>query len=387
MIPFLIWRVLRSLVVIFIAALVLHTVLLIYLPDRLLIPGRVVFNSATGQYEEAKGFDRPPWPLGFFAWLFTPDDSAAPSNATDTGGDPNDPTRIITTPKPQGIDVWIGGWHIKGSGALTGDFGISTVTAQGLTVREAIGQRFGNTFWLVLAAFVPTLLIAIPLGVFAASRYRSLVDHTITLGSFLGFSMPPFWLGLVLILTFAVVAKSVHDMNHWAWLPYFPPGNAVGAADEDSWTSRLYHLVLPAATLAIAEIAVLSRQVRSAMLEVMHEDYVRTAWAKGLPPRRVLFRHAFRNALIPVITSIALTLPTLIAGTIVIENVFGYPGLGQLFFLAVGGSLKVVQIQFPHAIDYNTVMTLMLMMVAFSVLSSLVADILYMTLSPRLARR
>jgi peptide/nickel transport system permease protein len=199
--------------------------------------------------------------------------------------------------------------------------------------------------------------------------------------------MPPFWLGLVLVLAFAVVAKSLHDLNHWAWLPYFPPGNAVGAGDEDSWTSRLYHLFLPAATLAIGEIAVLSRQVRSAMLEVLHEDYVRTAWAKGLPRRRVLFRHAFRNALIPVITSIALTLPALMAGTIVIENVFGYPGLGQLFFLAVGGSLKVVQVQFPHAIDYNTVLTLMLLMVIFSVVSSLVADLLYTALTPRLARR
>jgi peptide/nickel transport system permease protein len=371
MVAYIIRRMLQSIGAIIIASLVLHTVILVYLPDRfmqdMIRSGRIIGAGDAGE----EGHQRPPWPMEYLLWLF----------------DPNDTTMVNRdfVEVPKGIDWTIGSLRIRGSGALTGDFGFSGV-GQGATVSEVISTRWGNTLALVLAALIPTLLIAVPLGIIAAARQRSKLDHTLTLASFVGLSMPPYWLGLMLILFLAVIAKNLHDTNGWSWLPYLPPGDVRAAGGEDTLLDHLYHLVLPASTLAFAQIAGISRHVRFAMLEVMRKDYVRTAWAKGLPERRVLFRHAFRNAIIPVITTITLALPALVSGTVVIETVFGYAGMGQLFFKAMGGQLASSRL-IAGTVDYELVMTLMLIMVVVVVLSNLLADILYVIFNPRMNTR
>ena len=359
MVQFILRRTLQSLLTIIIASMVLHQVIMIFLPEKFM-RDRGGFG-----FGDPSHFEHGPWPIPYLQWLF----------------DPNNITRVDENFQevPKGIDFSIGNLRIRGSGALTGDFGGSE--REGLTVGDTIGSRWGNTFWLVVAALIPTLLIALPLGVIAAARQNSKLDHAITLFSFGGLSLPPYWLGLMLVLFMAVIAKSLHDSG-WTWLPYLPPGNVEAAGETGNVTSRLYHIVLPAATLAIGQIAAISRHVRFAMLEVLKKDYVRTAWAKGLPPRKVFFRHAFRNAMIPVITTVALALPTLVAGTIVVETVFGYSGMGQLFFQAMGGQFGR-QILLPGSMDSPVVLVLMLMMVIIVVLSNLLADILYMIFNPR----
>jgi peptide/nickel transport system permease protein len=191
-------------------------------------------------------------------------------------------------------------------------------------------------------------------------------------------------LGLLLIVFFAVIAKQLHDMNGWGWLPYFPSGGVATVGQEGDWLNRLYHLVLPVMALAFGQIAFVSRYVRFSMLEVLRKDYIRTALAKGLPWSRVVFRHALRNAIVPVITTIALTLPTLVAGTIVIETVFGYAGMGQLFFQAMGGTLATDRITLPGVVDYELALILLLLMVTIVVLCNLLADVLYAIFNPRL---
>jgi peptide/nickel transport system permease protein len=336
----------------------------VIIPDRL---NERVWRQINGQ--EQAVITKAVWPIGFFLWLFDPGDTTTINSDFDV--------------VPKGIDWTLGDWHIKGSGALTGDFGDALTIGQGLPVTQAIGSRIGNTALLVLFALVPTILIALPFGVFSAARANSRVDNALTLGTFTGLSLPPYWLGLMLILFLAVIAKNLHD-HGWSWLPYLPPGSATAAGEEGDMPDRLYHVLLPAATLAIGQIAVLSRHVRFAMLEVLKKDYVRTAWAKGLPLRRVLFRHAFRNALIPAVTSIVITLPALVSGTVVVETVFGYSGIGQLFFKAMGGELGG-KIQIPTFTDYNIVMVLMLLMVVIVVFANFIADVLYVLLNPRMS--
>lgn len=367
MLTFITRRAVESVIVIFIAALTLHTVIMVYLPDRF-YREQMAKGYATGDVQAPQA-SRPQWPAEFFLWLFDP------NKTTIVNGD------FQTV--PTGIDVTIGTLHIQGSGALTGDFGKSIFLGNGETVSSLISTRWLNTLLLVAAALIPTVLIAVPLGVFAASRKNSRLDRALTAGSFVGLSVPPYWFGLMLILFLAVVAKNQHD-HGWSWMPYLPPGNVVTAGQENSITSRLYHLILPAAALALSQLAIIARQVRAAMLDVLGKDYVRTALAKGLPRRRVLFRHALRNALIPVITTVTLALPALVSGTIVIESVFGYQGMGELFFTSMGGSMRYGAFQTAGTVDYSMVMVLMLLMVAIVVLSNFLADVMYVILNPRI---
>lgn len=217
-------------------------------------------------------------------------------------------------------------------------------------VLTSIAERITTTGRLALAAMAIALLLSFPLGIIAALRQRSPVDGLISIVSLLGQSVPSFWLGIMLILLFS--------RN----LRIFP------SSGSDTWR----HLVLPAVTLALPLIGVLTRLVRSGLLEVMHEDYVRTARAKGLSSRVVLTRHALRNMLIPVVTVVGLQLGNLLGGTVIVETVFGWPGIGRLLVDAIF-----------HR-DYPLIQAAILLITACFILINLLVDLSYVYLDPRI---
>jgi peptide/nickel transport system permease protein len=248
------------------------------------------------------------------------------------------------------------------TGLLHGDLGRSLTDGQ--PVLDHILERLPNTLELTLTAVVLAVLIAIPLGVAGALRRGSAIDHVTTGLSVTGVAVPTFWLGLLMILVFSV---SFH-----AWgLPWLPSGGAFDPADEGSVAGRLLHLVMPATVLAFGYLAVWSRYTRSSMLEVLAQDYVRTALAKGMSPRRMVYVHALRNAVAPLITLIGLELPTLVGGAAVVEIVFGWPGIGQL----------ALERALDH--DYTTLMGLATFTGIAVIAGNLLADVLYAVVDPR----
>jgi peptide/nickel transport system permease protein len=246
----------------------------------------------------------------------------------------------------------------------TGDLGASFVSKQ--PVIEEIKARLPNTILLMGTAFILTLLIAIPLGVFTALRQYSLFDHVTTTLAFAGQSLPVFWFGLLLIIIFSVVLKKPDGS------PLLPGSGMATLGAEFSLVDRIEHLILPVTMLAVIDIAAYMRYVRSAMLEVINQDYIRTARGKGLPENRVIYEHALRNALIPVVTLIALNLPILVGGAVFTETIFSWPGMGRLF---VDAALKT---------DYPVVMAVMMLISAIVILSNLAADLVYAYLDPRI---
>lgn len=328
------------------------------------------------------------WPLNFFLWLFNPNPPTQASTQGAVLDDAGTARPTGTEGPPNGIDIRIGDLHLAGAGALTGNFGKSQVVGRGQKVSDMLGQRWSNTVILVVLALITAFAVAIPVGIIAALRYRSPVDHTLTFFfSFLGFSLPPFSLGVILIMLFAVIPYLLHLNLNWDWMPYLPSGDIARTNHENDFFDRLQHLVLPVATLAIPQIAWLSRHVRFSMLEILKLDYIRTAWAKGLPMRRVVLKHALRNALIPLITSAGLMIPVLIAGTVIVESVFAYPGLGQVFFQALGGSLPQMSDAEPGSIgrmDYALTLALMFFLIMVVAVSNMLVDMLYTVADPRI---
>jgi peptide/nickel transport system permease protein len=231
---------------------------------------------------------------------------------------------------------------------LQGDFGRSAVTKR--PVAEEIASRVGPTAELAVAAFVVSILVGLPAGVVSATSRYSIWDTLATLVSLIGVSMPVFWLGLMLMLLFSVTL---------GWLPSSGAGTPA-------------QLVLPAIALGSASTAIIARQTRSGMLEVLGQDYVRTARAKGLTERVVLLRHALKNALIPTITVAGLQVGYLMGGAVLAETVFARPGLGRLLVDSIARrDIPVVQT------------TIMLLSVTF-VLVNLIVDLLYVKLDPRI---
>ena len=250
-------------------------------------------------------------------------------------------------------------------GILRGDFGFSFRTRQPVLVE--IGQRLPNTIYLMSITMLVALMIAIPIGIISALRQYSSFDITVTTFSFAGQAIPEFWLGLILILIFYAWLK-----NPFTGDPLLPAGgihsiNIAGFHLGD----RIIHLILPVATGALGWIAWYSRFLRSSMLEVIHKDYLRTARAKGLPNRMVLYKHALRNALIPIVTMLALDLPTIFGGAVFVEILFSWPGMGRLYYTAA------------QQRDYPVLMAILIIGAAFIILSNLLADLLYGFLDPR----
>ncbi len=247
-------------------------------------------------------------------------------------------------------------------GILRGDFGFSYRTRK--PVLDEIGQRFPNTIYLMSITMGLALLIAIPIGILSAVKQYSVFDFIATTFSFAGQAIPEFWLGLLLIIIFYVWLR-----NPFTGEPLLPPGQMSG--DNPSVMDSISHLILPVLTGALGWVAWYSRFIRSSMLEILPLDYLRTARAKGASERLVVYKHALRNALIPIVTLVALDLPYIFTGAVLIETIFAWPGMGRLYY------------QSAVERDYPLLMAVLIIGAAFIILSNLLADVLYAMLDPR----
>ncbi len=255
----------------------------------------------------------------------------------------------LDRPVPERYLTWL-------SGFVRGNLGVSLLSNE--PVMDRIADRLPNTLALSGAALGVSLVLGIPLGILQAIRRNSWLDHLLSLFSAFGLAVPVFWLGIVLILFFAVTLRIL-------------PSAGVTTIGVDGLTDRLAHLVLPTFTLATATLPTVVRFMRSAMIEVLHEDYLRTAHAKGLAPRFVLSHHALQNALIPVVSAVGTLVPRLLGGTVVTESVFGWPGLGRLALEAASGR------------DYPLVTGLTVVVAVIAVVTSVLVDVVYTRLDPR----
>ena len=269
----------------------------------------------------------------------------APGDPTALFIDPNvDPQELARVRANWGLDQPIYIQYFKWLGnAIKLDFGRSYMTGQ--PVIGEIAERLPNTLILMISSYILTLLICIPVGVYSAVKKGGWFDNTFTVLSFAGMSIPTFWVGLMLMLLFAVQLD---------WLP------ATG------------NLILPLITMTIGSLAGLTRYQRAAMLEVLNQDFIRTARAKGLPERVVIFKHALRNALIPIVTIMGLSLPDLFGGAFIIETIFAWPGMGRLGVQAI------------FSRNYPLIMGIVMFSALLIVLGNLFADIGYALVDPRI---
>jgi peptide/nickel transport system permease protein len=248
---------------------------------------------------------------------------------------------------------------------LEGDWGYSIKFRR--PVADMIWERVPATLILFGVGFTVMLIFAIPIGVYSAIKPYSVFDNIITTFSFAGQSVPVYWLGLVLIVVFYLNVQSPFGGG-----PLFPAGGMYTIGREGEIPDLLWHLVLPIAAMSFSWIAWYSRFLRSSMRDTLNEDYIRTARAKGLSLRAVHFRHALRNALLPLVTLIALDLPTVFGGAVFIETIFAWPGMGRLFWDAAKGR------------DYPILLAVMMIYAALTLLFNLIADIVYGFLDPRI---
>ena len=243
--------------------------------------------------------------------------------------------------------------------ALQGDLGYSRLYAKPVLV--VLWGALEKTLLLMGIAFMISVAIAIPAGVLAARRIHSLTDYSINLLCFAGISIPAFWLALMLILLFSVVL---------GWLP----ANAIPLGDA-GFLEKVRGLILPVITLAIVSIGGVTRYMRASLHESLQQDYILTAYAKGLSDRQVVRRHALRNSMIPVVTVLSLDIGTFFSGALITEIMFGYPGMGKLLFDAIQGS------------DYNLALIGLLMATGVTLVANFIADLSYAALDPRISYR
>ena len=244
--------------------------------------------------------------------------------------------------------------------ALGGDFGFSRLHAR--PVMEVLVPAIGNTVTLLGLSFGLALAIALPAGIAAAYKPYSKLDYAINMAAFSGISVPPFWLALMLIIVFAVI------------LGVLPAGGLGKIGTEGIWDNARY-LVLPVASLTIASIGGHTRYMRAAMIETLRQDYIRTARATGASEARVLFGHALRNAMIPVVTIIALDFGYLFSGALITETIFAWPGMGRLIFDALMGN------------DFNLALIALLLATVLTLIGNFLADVAYVWLDPRVSFR
>lgn len=248
-------------------------------------------------------------------------------------------------------------------GVLRGDWGDSLVTRR--PVLEMIGERLPNTLILMVVVELLIIIVSLALGLYSALRPYSLFDNLVTALSFVGYSMPVFWLALMLMYIFAV------NFRKWG-LPYLP---TVGMFDPEAGKTPaelIKHMILPVATLAIISIAGYSRFVRSSVLEVLSQDYVRTARAKGVRAGIVVLRHALPNAALPFITLIGLDIPFLLAGALVTERIFAWPGMGRLF------------LDHTDRADFPMLMGILMIISIAVVVFQIITDVVYSLVDPRI---
>lgn len=255
------------------------------------------------------------------------------------------------------------------SAFAVGDFGYSF--GQMRPISEILPTTIWNSLQLMLPALVMIFLVGMVIGIIQAVRQYSTADNVLTVGALFIYSMPSFWLGLMLILIFSLQA------SQWGWPVVFPASQMTSVGYEfmpwyEQIQDRFMHLLLPAIALGLGAAAGVARYMRGSMLEVIHQDYVRTARAKGLSERTVIFKHALRNALIPIITLLGLYLPFLLSGAVLIETIFAWPGMGRLIVDAI----------FQR--DYPLVMATSFVIAAIVVAGNLLADVLYAVVDPRI---
>jgi len=255
----------------------------------------------------------------------------------------------LDRPLPVQYADWLG--HM-----LRLDFGQSYLDGQ--PVLAKILERLPATLLLTGTALLVSIALAIPLGVLSAMRRNTWLDYQITVFAFLGISVPAFWAGIVAIIVFGVLLR---------WLPV----QGMRSIDGGGPLDVLQHLLLPAVVLALEGTAALTRYIRSSMTDVLGEDYIRTAWAKGLRERSVISRHAIRNALLPAVTIVGLRLPILVGGAVLIETVFAWPGIGRLGFESVSQR------------DYPVILGLLVFTGILTIVGNLLADIAYAVIDPR----
>lgn len=241
---------------------------------------------------------------------------------------------------------------------LQGDLGHSFTRKQPVT--KLILDRLPNTLILMVVSTFLAVIISIPFGVLSATKQYTKLDYSVTFASFLGLATPNFWLGLMLIMLFSVQ------------LGWTPVGGVSTLGADFNLLDRIHHIILPAFVLATADMAGLTRYTRSSMLEVINQDYIRTARAKGFRETTVVYKHGLRNGLIPIITIFGLMLPTFIGGSVVVETLFSWPGIGKLFIDAT----------FER--DYPVIMAITMFAAVLTVIGNLVADILYAIMDPRI---
>lgn len=248
-------------------------------------------------------------------------------------------------------------------GILRGDFGISVVTRR--PAIDLIMERLPNTLLLMVPVELLVIFLSLLIGIYSALRQYSFMDNFLTTLSFVGYSMPVFWLALILMYIFSV--------NFKAWgLPYLP---IIGMFEPEvgrTTSQIIWHMILPVTVLTAVTVAGYSRYVRASMLETLNQDYIRTATAKGLPQRVVIYGHTLKNASLPLVTIIGLDLPLILSGAVVTETVFAWPGMGRLF------------IDHTQKADTAVVMGILMIVSLAVVISQLFTDLVYAFLDPRI---
>ncbi|CRZ34003.1 peptide/nickel transport system permease protein/oligopeptide transport system permease protein [Herbinix hemicellulosilytica] len=245
-------------------------------------------------------------------------------------------------------------------GALKGDFGYSTQYQMQMKVSTLIKNRLTVTFWLAVMSFLLIVVISIPLGIFAAGKKNGIPDSFITLITQIFMSVPPFFLGMLITLIFGIILK------------WFTPGSYINPGEN--FGQFLRFMIFPAIAVAVPKIAMTVKFLRSSLLREMELDYVRTAKSKGMTKARILIRHILKNALIPVITFLAMMLADILAGAILVEQVFNLPGLGRLLVSSISNR------------DYAVVQAIILYIVSVVIIINFIVDLIYQWIDPRVKR-
>jgi peptide/nickel transport system permease protein len=301
---------------------------------------------------------------------------------------PGDPVRATLGPypSPETVEQLKQKWgmdrplHVQYSrymqSLLTGDLGRSFQTNRG--VKEDLTQYFPATFELTISSLLFALLFGIPLGIIAATKRDRWIDHGTRLFSLIGVSMPIFWLGLIMLLLFYFTLGLFPAGGRLSPVlspPVGPTGlyllDSLLSLNGTAFSDSLWHILMPSICLSLANVGVISRMTRSSMLDILHQDFIRTAEAKGLPQRRVIYRHALRNALIPVITVVGVMFGRLIAGAVLTETIFSWPGMG------------LYTVQSILYLDFQPIMGFTILVSFFYVSVNLGIDILYGLIDPR----
>ena len=360
---YIIRRLIGTIPTLFVVSLLIYSILLIAPggPEDRFAQNPKVTAAAIDAFRKRWGLDQP-IPVQYCRWvgICNPDGQGLGVFISDQG-------------LPNFLPGFLGGGD---NGVLHGDFGYSS--SSGTTVISLIGARVLPTAILAGVSLIIWILLAIGTGVLAAIRRYGKADTAITIFNYVGFSFPTFWLGLMLIIVFSEVFKLLPAGGMWdtRTVPIFGTDDYWAFVGKQPLTAFLdlgRHLILPVITLVFVNIAGDSRFVRAAMIDSLSQDYVRTARAKGVSERNVIYRHALRNALLPVVTNIALELPFLFAGAIATETIFSWPGMGLAYIQAVNN------------FDYPVLMGILVITAVVVVLANLLADILYAVVDPRIS--